>query len=68
MVYTGIVLVAAGLGGLGLCIRKAVRLRAIREDSDAVRRQLHGLVALNMGAVALAFIGLGLVGAGLMLD
>lgn len=67
LVWIGVVVVLIGLVGLGLCIRKAAALRALKDDPEAQRAGMHGLVALNMGSVALAFLGLALVVVGLIL-
>ncbi len=67
LVYIGIAMTVAGLVGLVWCIRRAVVLKAARDDSEAVRRQLYALVAWNTGAVMLAFFGLGVLAVGLIL-
>ncbi|MEL6679661.1 MAG: hypothetical protein AAFQ51_13230 [Pseudomonadota bacterium] len=68
MIYVGAALVVLGLVGIGYCLREAARLKKLaQEDPEAVRSRLHGLVAVNMGAVGLAFMGLALVVVGLIL-
>lgn len=67
LVILGAIVTLAGLAGLGLCIRRAAALKGAAQDPDAVRARLHGLVALNMASVGVAFIGLALVVVGLIL-
>jgi hypothetical protein len=63
----GGVMVAAGLFGLGYCIRTGFRIRREGGAPEAIRAELHRLVAVNLGSVALAALGLGLLIAGLTL-
>ncbi len=54
-----------GLIGVIACIFKARALKA-ETDEAKVRASMHGLVALNMGSVGAAFLGLGLMVVGLI--
>jgi hypothetical protein len=71
LVWIGAALAVAGLGGLGWCIREAMRFkRASRErahDPAAARRTLGRLQAANMAAVGTAFLGLAMVAVGVIL-
>ena len=68
MIYAGIALALIGLVGIIFCVREAARLKQLaQEDPEAVRARLHGLVAVNMGAVGIAFMGLALLVVGLIL-
>ena len=67
LVALGVVLVAAGLVGLGYCIRQGLLIRRAGLPPAAIHARLHRLVAINLGSVALAGLGLALVVAGLML-
>lgn len=67
LVIAGLALVAAGLGGLGYCMRAGFAIRAEKPAPEVLRSRLHRLVAVNLGSVALAALGLGLVVAGLLL-
>lgn len=67
LVIIGVVLVALGLGGLGYCVRAGFVIRAEKPAPEVLRAELHRLVAINLGSVALAALGLGLVVAGLLL-
>jgi hypothetical protein len=62
----GVVLTLVGLAGVIACILKAKALKG-EADHAKVRAAMHGLVALNMGSVGAAFLGLGLVVVGLIL-
>ncbi|MEM8871287.1 MAG: hypothetical protein AAGB10_14325 [Pseudomonadota bacterium] len=66
LIILGTIVTLLGLVGLGVCIRKAASLRGTG-DADKVRSQLHGLVALNMGSVGLAGLGLAMVVMGVIL-
>jgi hypothetical protein len=63
----GVILVTLGLGGLGYCIREGYRVRGSGLPPGEVSARLHRLIAINLGSVALAALGLALVLAGLML-
>ena len=69
LVVIGIVLALAGLAGVLWCIRKAARLRrAELSDDDAVRAELGRLVFAHTAAISTAFLGLGLLSVGLLLQ
>jgi hypothetical protein len=63
----GAAMVAAGLGGLGHCIREGYAVRRDKPAPDVARARLQRLVAINLGSVALAALGLGCVVLGLTL-
>ena len=67
LVILGAALVAAGLGGLGYCIRAGFAIRRDKPAPEVARAQLQRLVAVNLGSVGLAALGLALVVAGVML-
>ena len=67
LVILGGLMVLAGLGGLGYCIRAGLVIRRDKPDPETVRARLQGLVALNLGSVALAALGLGVIVVGLVL-
>jgi hypothetical protein len=67
LVVAGLVLVALGLGGLGYCMRAGFAIRAEKPAPEVLRARLHRLVAVNLGSVGLAALGLGCVVAGLLL-
>ncbi len=63
----GGVFVLAGLFGLGYCIREGIRIRGAQLAPEEINARLQKLVGINLGSVALAALGLGLVVVGLML-
>jgi hypothetical protein len=67
LVVIGLALVAAGLAGLGYCIRQGFAMRRGGHPPEAVRVRLAQLLAVNLGSVALAGLGLALLLAGLLL-
>lgn len=67
LVILGAALVAAGLGGLAYCIRTGFAIRRDKPPPDLARARLQRLVAVNLGSVGLAALGLALVVAGVML-
>ena len=54
----GIVLTVLGLGGLGWCIFAAARARSAGLDDEEMRARLSKLLAVNLGSLAVAAIGL----------
>lgn len=67
LIIIGAVTAALGLAGLGYCIREAVRIRKGGIPAEQSAAKLRALVAVNMAAVGVAFIGLGMAVAGLLL-
>jgi hypothetical protein len=67
-VVFGIVLVLAGLAGVLWCIRAAARLRRAELSDDAIRAELGRLVFVHTAAIGAAFLGLGLLVVGLLLQ
>lgn len=67
LIIAGSVLTVGGLGGLGYCIREGYRIRSAGLPSGEVQARLQRLIAVNLGSVGLAALGLALVVAGLML-
>ncbi|MEM9013294.1 MAG: hypothetical protein AAGE18_18905 [Pseudomonadota bacterium] len=63
----GIAMTGLGLAGLAYCIREARRIRGPEVSDNDRRTRLARLVAVNMGAVAVAFLGLGLVVMGFLI-
>ena len=68
VIFVGILTTLAGLGGLVACILKARKVKSEGLDPEAARERLRGLIALNMGSVAVSMFGLILVVFGLILD
>lgn len=67
LIAIGGVATIAGLGGLGWCILRALRIRRAHLPRDITRARLSRLVAVNLGSVGCAAIGLALIAAGLLL-
>lgn len=67
LIVLGGVATLAGLAGLGWCIMQARRIRKAHLPRDITRVQLSRLVAVNLGSVGCAAIGLALIAAGLLL-
>lgn len=63
----GIVLALAGGLGIVWCIFAAMRIRRDGGTDDALRPRLQRLVIVNMVALMVAMLGLGLVVVGLIL-
>jgi hypothetical protein len=66
LVLLGVILTAAGLAGLAYCILRGLRIRRAGLPPAAIHTQLHRLLAINLGSVALAGLGLALLVAGLL--
>lgn len=58
LVILGVVLVAASLVGLGHCIREGFRVRREKPAPEIARARLQRLVAVNLGSMGLAALGL----------
>jgi hypothetical protein len=67
LVLPGVVLTLAGLAGLGWCILQGLRIRRAGLPPAEVHARLHKLIAINLGSVAVAALGLAAVCAGLLL-
>jgi hypothetical protein len=67
LILLGLALTLAGLAGLGWCIWQGLRIRRAALPAAEIHARLHRLVALNLGSVALAGLGLAALVAGFML-
>lgn len=67
LVVLGSIVTAAGILGLGYCIREGFRIRKAGLPPPEVHARLQKLVAVNLGSVATAALGLAILVAGLML-
>lgn len=68
LVPVGTVITLLGLGLLGYCIVAVMRARKADLSDDEMKARLQKLVAVNLGALALAGIGLMCVVAGIFLS
>lgn len=66
-IYIGTAMTLAGLAGIALFIRGALRLRKRGLDEPAMRAELQRLVPLNLGAFLLSALGLMCVVLGVIL-
>lgn len=67
VIWGGIVVTLAGLGGLIWCILSVLRARKAGLPEAEMKARLQKAVALNMGALFLSTIGLMMVVVGLFL-
>lgn len=67
LIPLGIVVTLAGLGGLGYCILQGMRIRSASLPPKEIHARLHRLLAVNLGSVCLAALGLGVLILGLVL-
>jgi hypothetical protein len=63
----GIALTLTGLAGLFYCIIKGLHIRRAALPPPEIHARLHRLLAVNLGSVALAALGLAILLAGLLL-
>ena len=63
----GLLLALVGLAGLGWCIVQGLRVRKAALPPAEVHARLHRLLAVNLGSVGLAALGLAILVAGLLL-
>lgn len=63
----GLLITVIGLVGLGYCIVQGLRIRRAGLPASEIHARLHRLLAVNLGSVALAALGLAILLAGLML-
>jgi hypothetical protein len=63
----GLLLALVGLAGLGWCILQGFRIRKAALPPAEVHARLHKLLAVNLGSVGLAALGLAILVAGLLL-
>lgn len=66
LILLGVLLTIAGLAGLAWCIVQGLRIRRAGPPPEEIHARLHRLIALNLGSVALAALGLACLVAGLL--
>ena len=66
-VWAGAALALAGIAGLAWCVRRAAWLRRAEIADADVQAELRRLVAVNIAAFGVGFLGLALVVVGLIL-
>ena len=67
LAHLGMLVTLVGLLGLGFCIVQGVRIRRAELAPEQIHARLHRLLAVNLGSVALAALGLAMLLAGLLL-
>ncbi|TPE48287.1 hypothetical protein [Amaricoccus solimangrovi] len=67
VVILGGIMVAAGLIGLGYCVRAGFRIRREKPAPDVAEARFRLLLVVNFASVGLAALGLGLLVVGLVL-
>ncbi len=67
LVVLGSLVTAAGIFGLGYCILAGFRIRKAGLPPQEIHARLQKLLAVNLGSVATAALGLAILVAGLML-
>lgn len=67
LIWPGAIVAVVGVFGLAYCVRTAIKIRAENLDEAQMKARLQGLVALNMGALAISSIGLMMVVIGILL-
>jgi len=67
LIIIGAVTTILGIAGLAYCIREAARVRSGSVPADQTTEKLRGLIAINLAAVGVASIGLGMVIVGVIL-
>lgn len=68
LIWGGALLSLTGVAGLVWCIVLALRARKSGLPDDQIRQRLQKVVAINLGALALSFLGLMLVIVGVILS
>ncbi len=68
LIWIGAGVSLMGVGGLLYCILLVVKARRARLPDEEMRARLQRIVALNMAALFLSFIGLMMVVVGILLS
>ncbi|MDT0683405.1 hypothetical protein RM543_11965 [Roseicyclus sp. F158] len=68
LIWTGAVISVIGLVGIVVCAVQVARARAREKDEAALRARLQRAVAINMAALLLSMLGLGMVVVGAILS
>ena len=68
LIAIGTVVALAGLGGVLWCIRHAAWLRKAELSEDDTRVQLNKLIFGHTAAIGAAFLGLGILVVGILLN
>ena len=66
LIYIGAVLAILGIGGVGYCMTRAMKIRKEPDEAKA-KDMLQSLIAWNLGSMAVAAMGLIMVVMGMVL-
>jgi hypothetical protein len=67
LIWTGAAMTLGGVAGLIYCVLRTLKARKSGLDEAAMRAELQKVVTINMAALGLSALGLGLVVAGILL-
>lgn len=67
LIWVGAALTLGGVAALGWCVLTVARAKRAGMDEAGLRNRMRGVLVVNMGALALSFIGLMMVVIGIML-
>ena len=67
VIWAGAALTVAGLAGLIYCILRATKAKRMGLDDAAMRAELQRVVMINLAAVGVSALGLGVVVTGIVL-
>ena len=67
LAFFGLLLAVLGLAGLGWRIAQGLRIRRAGLPAAEIHTRLHRLLAVNLGSVGLAALGLAMLVAGFLL-
>ncbi|MEO6298710.1 MAG: hypothetical protein ABIV25_13495 [Paracoccaceae bacterium] len=67
LIWGGAALALVGVVGLLWCVRLALRVKSMAQDTEASRAALQKVVVWNMAALGIAFVGLMMVVVGIIL-
>ena len=66
LVYIGAAVALLGIGGVGFCMARAIKIRKEKDETKA-KQMLQSLIAWNLGSIAVATMGLIMVIIGMVL-
>lgn len=68
LIWIGAAMTLGGVAGLIYCVLRTLKARKAGLPEEAMRAELQRVVTINMAALGLSALGLGLVVAGILLD
>ncbi|MGG7567376.1 hypothetical protein ACQ5SO_14590 [Rhodovulum sp. DZ06] len=67
LVYIGVVIAVAGLGGIIWCILEGLAVKKSGLSLGEAQPRLRKMATVNLASVCLAFLGMGVAAAGMIL-